>query len=57
MKNHLSYYSHAYWSAIAAVVMAGVGVFYPDGRTVFVLLSLWFVLSAIVNAVFLKAIK
>lgn len=57
MKAHLTYYSTAYIAALMAVVMFGLAVYYPSARIAFWVLSVWFVVSCIVNAVFFRAIK
>lgn len=57
MKHHILYYANAYLAGLCALVCVAVAVFLPSARIAFWLLSVWFAISCIINAVFMKAIK
>lgn len=59
MKAHLSYYSLPYFSVVWAVVcfVTAVSTASPNVSAFFVAATVWFILAAVVNAVFLRAMK
>ncbi len=57
MKQHIVYYANAYLAGLCTLACVSVAVFLPSARVAFWILSVWFALSSIINAVFMKAIK
>lgn len=55
--SHFLYYIHTYLGLVMAAGFFGLAVVFKEGRVVFWGLSVWCILSAIVSAIFVKALR
>lgn len=55
--SHFLYYIHSYAGVALAVLFFVLAVVFPEARVVLWAVSVWCILSAIVSALFVKALR